>query len=291
MSNPVYRGTTVPVIHRQTIRFDPQRGYIIDTDYSGISGQAMGDLAAQYNFNGVATELVTEGGKLLLRSSDATLNNPIDTWELQGDAERKDLFQNPNWNTFAFGTVGSVVNENQMASIRYYLEQNTPAHGTGSPTTGGAFDAPAAGSTVADLSPLSGTLVERAYSRYLAGNDEFENDAYAGGYVIKHTANIPNRWVGPNGADLFNSNVGFIYSPAHLLTEISSSLWTLPVNVGTYFYNKVQFLGNDQPTAKNNYVWGWKKSRQSLDYAANNRLNVVQHYILEQFNSDDYPVN
>lgn len=288
MAGPVYRGTTQPVIYRQTIRSDPNRGVVIDTWYSCISATNLIALYNQFQFNGVAVEFTTEGGKVLLHATDATLNNPVDSWELIGDSERKDLFQNPNWGSFAYGTVGSQVSENQMAAIRFYLENNTPAHGTGNPTTGGAFDAPS-GST-ADLSPLANTLVERAYSRYLSGNDEFENDAYAGGYVLKHTANIPNRWVGPFGVDLFNTNVGYIYSPANLLSEISSSQWTLPVGIGTYFYNKIQVLGSIQPPAKSNYFWGWKKGRQTLDYAANNRLNVVQHYILEQWNTDDYLV-
>lgn len=289
MATPVYRGTTEPVIHRQTIRSDPNRGTVIDTWYSCISATNLINLYNQFQFNGVAVEFTTEGGKVLLHANDATLNNPVDTWELVGDSERKDLFQNPNWGVFAYDTVGSQVSQNQMAQIRQYLENNIPAHGPAN--TSGAFDLPGVGLGLIDLSALSDTIVERAYSRYLAGNDEFENDAYAGGYVLKHTANIPNRWIGYAGQDLFNTNCGAIYSPANLLTEVSSSLWTLPVQVGSYFYNKLQILGADVPNVRNNYMWGWKKGRQTLDYAANNRLNAVQHYVLEQFSTDDYFVN
>lgn len=291
MAIPVYRGTTQPIIHRQTIRSDPNRGTVIDTWYSCISAGNLIDLYNQFQFNGVAVEFTTEGGKVLLHATDATLNNPVDSWELIGDSERKDLFQNPNWNQ-ALGAPGSLFNSQLMASIVWFRNNNYPAHGPNN--IGGAFDplATATGipSYVNDLSSLSGSVVDRAYSRYQAGNEEFENDAYAGGYVLRHTANIPNRWLGYVGQDLFNINVGNIYSPAHLLTEISNSLWTNPVGTGTYLYNKVQTIGALTPQARVNYFWGWKKGRQNLDYASNNRLNVQQHYTLELWSSDDYPV-
>lgn len=231
---------------------------------------------------------------------DATANTPIDVWELIGDAERKDLFQNPNWGD-ALGAPGSLFNSQLMASIRWFLASEYPAHGPAN--VGGAFDPPQANDSIPvyvnDLSGLSGSIIDLAYSRYQSGNDEFENDAYAGGYVLRHTANVPNRWSGNitdssgvgAGALAMASNVGLIYPATNLLTEVSNnSFWTLPIVVGSWLYTTLFNISAIIPQAQANYFWGWKKSRQTIDTTANNRLNVTQHYILELWSSDDYQI-
>jgi hypothetical protein len=286
MAEPTYRGTTAPVIEEQEIVSDANRGTIINTRTTGISAQAMIALRNQYYFAGVDTRFVTKGGMLELLCRDATQYNPTDNWELIGDTERKDLFQNPNWGT-ELEVLGGPLEEDEMAAIRYYLENNTPAHAQAGGTPG-AFDAPAAGSVAAlqypSLEAFSGTLIERAYSRYQAGNDEFENDAYGGGYTLKHTTNIPNRYT----VNIADFNVGSIYSTANLLSEISNtSLWVLPAPPRLLY--KINLLGIDSPPSATGYFWGWKKGRSTEDTAANNRVNITQHYTLELWNTDDYP--
>jgi hypothetical protein len=278
---PKYRGTSAPVIEEQEIQTDVTRGTIINTVTSGISAQAMINLRNQYYFDGVDSRLITKGGMLKLLTRDATQYNSLDNWELIGDTERKDLFQNPNWGTFTFG--GAILTTNAMAWIRTSLQNELPPHGVNN--VGGAFD-PIMGEDGAlyqGLSPQSGTLLERAYSRYQAGNDEFENDAYGGGYVLKHTTNVPGRYT----VNIADFNVGSIYSTAALLSEVSNTnLWAFPAPPRLYY--KINLLGSEDPPSATGYFWGWKKGRSTEDTAANNRVNITQHYTLELWNTDDY---
>lgn len=259
---PIYtRGTNQPTIEWQRFRSDPTRGIVAVTGYSGIGIQQMEDLANQYAFNGVAYDLMIEKGVARLEVNDATMDNPIDNWEILGNVERKDLFQNPLW--------GNLISDGQMALILQHLENNDP------PST--AF---AIGQTP-DMSTLANTVVQRAYARYQAGNQEFENDAYGGGYVLKHTTNVSNRWT-QNIADF---NVGRIYSTAQLLSEVSSTqLWTFPIPNRLYY--KINSI--PVPTLREYFRWGWKKSRSDEDTTANNRVNITTHYVLEQWSTDDY---
>jgi hypothetical protein len=273
---PVIMGTLDMLLQKQTFKNDPQRGITVLSEYGGAGLAAAIALYNNYAFNGVTVDLAQEKGVFKLSANDATGNNPIDTWEILGDAERKDLFQMPKWS-------GAISNA-EMAAIRYYLGSEAPAHGPAN--VGGAFDAPVAANipaNTASLVALAGGVVERAYARYQAGNDEFENDAYAGGYVLKHTTNVNARWT-VNVADF---QVGQIYTTAELLTEIgNSALWNFPAPARIQY--KVNAAGLNAPTAQPFYTWGWKKCRSNEETAANCRVNIVQHYVLELWSTDDY---
>jgi hypothetical protein len=285
-TKPAYRGTTLPIISKQTVKSDPQRGTTILTEILGISFDTMVQMYNQFYANGVAVSFETENGRMKITADDATQNNPIDTWELEGDSPRLDLFSNPVW-----GVLSGLISENQMGQILAYLNSNTPAHNPAATPPNGAFDAPASSNDV-DLSPLSGGIVERAYVRYQLGNTEFEWDNVGAGYVLKHTCNIPNRWTGIAGgaADALNEYIGYIYTTGEMLSEITNGqIWTTPVNGNSYLYFKINYLGSiSTPITFGNYVWGWKKGRQDMGYAANNRLNITQKYVYGWWNSDDY---
>lgn len=258
MPTPTLRGTLQPQVERQRFRFDPTRGIVAETNYTGIGLAEMESLANQYAFNGVAYDLVIEKGVARLVANDATLDNPIDNWEILGNAERKDLFQNPLW--------GNLISDDQLALIQQHLENN---------------DKPSVAFADSGLTSLAGGVVQRAYARYQAGNQEFENDAYGGGYVLKHTTNVPNRWT----RNIADTNVGRIYSTSQLLTEVNSAiLWTFPIPNRLYY--KINNI--PVPTLREYFQWGWKKSRSDEDTTANNRVNITTHYVLELWSMDDY---
>lgn len=259
MANPVYlRGSKRAALTGQTFQFDPTRGETVISRYHSIDYNTMIALANQYAFDGVAYNLDLTQGIARLTANDATLNNPIDTWEILGNDERKDLFQNPLW--------GNAISDAQMSAILQHLENNdTPAIAFGDPA----------------LAALANGVVQRAYARYQAGNQEFENDAYGGGYVLKHTTNVPARWT-VNVADF---NIGAVYSTAKLISEITNSLlWIYPCPLRlVYKINNIPV-----PTLREYFQWGWKKSRSDESTVANNRVNITQHYVLEQWSTDDY---
>lgn len=270
MPFPIITGTLLALLQKQKYRFDPTRGEVIISDYKGANQSNIIGIANTAAAQGIAYELDLERGIAILTLDDATLNNPIDTWELSGNDERLDLFQNPLW--------GNDITDIQMSAIRAHLDNGDPIHGSGGGV--GAFDTPDASSNLASLTGLAGTVVERAYARYQAGNEEFENDAYGGGYVLRHTTNVPARWT-TNIADF---NVGFVYSTAHLITEISGGLWFFPAPSRLVY--KINHI--PVPILRENFFWGWKKGRSNEETTANNRVNIIQSYILELWSTDDY---
>lgn len=259
MPNPIYRrGSNRAALASQTFRYDPTRGELIVSEYHSHNYDSIIALANEYAFNGVAYDMKLSQGIARLMANDATLDNPIDNWELLGNEERKDLFQNPLW--------ANVITDAQMSAILQHLENN---------------DTPAITFADTALVTLAGGIVQRAYARYQAGNQEFENDAYGGGYVLKHTTNAPARWT-RNIADF---GVGAIYTPSHLVTEITNSaLWTFPCPSRLVY--KISNIPT--PPLREYFQWGWKKKRSDEDTAANNRINITQSYVLEQWSTDDY---
>lgn len=253
-----------------TTHSDPTRGITQTILARGLGRDQALAQADYYQSLGIEVTYTERFGVYDLHAVDSTFNNPIDDWELSGDEEHKDLFQNPRW--------ANALTDKQVAAIRVHLSNNetpTKAFSAGNTAVDGG------GNTVEDLSPLAGGIVQRAYARYQSGNDEFSNDAYGGGYVLRHTTNVPFRW----GTNIADFNVGAIYSTAHLLTEVSnSSLWVLPIPARLYY--KISNL--PVPTIREYFQWGWKKSRSTEHTMANHRISIVQHYILEQWSTDDY---
>lgn len=249
-------------MQRQVFRFDPSRGETVLTSWKGANQLDVEAIANVDAIEGVSYDLTFERGIASLNDDNATLNNPIDVWELAGNDERKDLFQNPIW--------ANVLTDDMLALIRQHLDDNdTPTQ---------AF----AGGQTPDISGFVGTSIERAYARYQSGNEEFENDAYGGGYVLKHTTNVPARW-GVNVADF---NVGYVYSTSELISEIGSfALWVYPAPFRLQY--KINHI--PVPTLREYFRWGWKKSRSNEDTTAHNRVNIVTSYVLEQWSTDDYP--
>lgn len=261
---PIVNGTLSPLTRRQAIRSDPQNGYIVITDVAGTDYGQMAAMANSYSFGGVAYDLETEGGISRLTATDATQNNPIDKWELIGSEERKDLFQNPMW--------AGQISDAQMSAIRTHLAND---------------DTPEIAFADSALASVAGGVVQRAYARYQAGNDQFENDAYGGGYTLKHTTNVPARWNTPNVTDL---NVGAVYSTMQLLTEVTNSLlWVLPIPIGGRLYTKLSLIGLQVSSqSRAYYTAGWRKSRSNEDTVANNRIAITQSYTVELWAADDY---
>lgn len=272
MPSATRTGSSLPQLQRQTFRSDPSRGETVISDYRGANQSAVIGNANIYGAAGIAYDLTLAGGLADLNANDATANNPIDNWEIVGNAERRDLFQNPLW--------ANDLTDDQLAAVRFYLNSDTSPANAFLDTSGTPVK-DSNGNTVANLHSLIGTVVQRAYARYQMGNDEFEHDAYGAGSVLRHTTNVPARW-GVNVADF---NVGFIYSTAQLITELSNpGLWIYPIpNRLIYKINHIPV-----PTLREYTRWGWKKSPSTEDTSASNRVNIQQHYVLGLWNTDDY---
>src|SRR5690606_6075756 len=100
-------------------------------------------------------------------------------------------------------------------------------------------------------------------------------------YVLRHTTNVSNRW-NVNIADI---NVNRLYTTAQLLSEAQNAgLWNYPLPPRlAYKINAIAV-----PTVQSGYLWSWLKSASSEASAANNRVNIVTEYALDQWSTDLY---
>ena len=258
------RGSLIPFLQNETYDFDPSRGYIYHADFKGISRAQMTALQQDYVNAGIACRLAyRQGGMSTLDIEDATQSYTIDVWEIESNGLTVDIFSHPN--------ALSNATPDQIAAIRAYLEQQS------TPDVAFADNGAGAGSKGVDLTPLAGGVIQRFYSLNQRGSTDYRRSHY----ILKHTTNAPARWtqnVSDNGVDA-------IYTPAQLLSEVSNAgLWIFPIPDRLYY--KINNIPIPAPQA--NYQWGWLKSGSTETTAANNRVNIVTQYELEQWSTDLY---
>ncbi len=253
------RGSPFPLPQSIAYDYDPQHGWVIRQHFRGIDSVRMQALQNDYVRGGVACRLIIEGDLATLETEDSTRQFTIDNWQLLGNSERMDIFSHPFLEALIIAGGGST--DAVIAKMREELEANT--------STAAAF---ASGV----LLPFAGTEVQDFYTLKLRGTEEFENDAFGGGYVLRHTTNAPNRW-DVNVADF---GVGEIYTPAQLLSEVQSTFyWIVPLPDRLAY--KISNI--PEPEVRVGYLWGWKKSRSTEVLSANNRIDIVTEYVLEQW--------
>lgn len=265
-----YRGSFLPQLQWEENDFDPQRGFIYRAMFKGMNSYNVEQLSNQYTAQGIACRLrySNEDGMTTLEVVDSTEEFTLDTWNLDGDEERVDLFSLPTMLSLFNGT-------DNFSTLRGDVENNTPTSQVVAAVQAAGFSSPQA------------NFVGRIYSLYLAGTTEFRNDAYGTGYVLKHSTNVSNRWT----VNVADSNVGEIYSPAELLTEVSSAtLWINPLPPRLqYKLSIIASIAQSLFPALPNYAWGWLKSRSNESTAANNRVNIQTNYTFALWSTDIYP--
>jgi hypothetical protein len=269
MPRPEINGSLLPFLQSETDRFDPARGFIYTAIFRGLSDKQIQDLQSDYVRGGVACSVTTSHGVSVLEVEDSTQQYTLDTWQLDGNEERIDGFSHPTLISI-FGTdTGVGGGADNFASLRTDLENQVRPSDLIQTLVSDGF------------SEESASTVARFYSLNQRGSPEFENDAFGGGYVLKHITNAPNRW----NSNIADFGVGMIYSTAQLLSEIrDSGLWILPCPARLVY--KIAHIPAPAPQA--NYFWGWRKSRSSESNSANNRIDIMQRYTLELWSLDYY---
>ena len=255
--NTTIRGSLLPFLQTETWDFDPSRGYIHRFDFKGASDLQMQALQQDFVRGGIACKLTFhQGDTASLDVEDSTLSYTIDKWELVGNEESRDSLSHPS--------VLALADDDDVAALRQALEnQESP-----SDVFGG----------IGGLADFVGTSIERRYSRILRGSTEYRH----GQYVLRHTTNAPARWT----VNIADAGVDMIYTPAQLLSEVSDGrLWVYPMPARLQY--KISNLVPPMP--QDFYLWGWLKSASTETTAANNRIDIVTEYTLEQWSVDDYP--
>lgn len=260
----IKRGSLFPQSQKVIIRYDPQSGIVIDNDWKGAGQPEMLALFQDYVASGIACQISYQNDIADLQSSDSTQQTTLDTWEVVGNEESVDGLSHP--------TVTQIASADQVAAMRAGLENITTALTT---TVGiitilnkPVFDGISDGDkfVLLDFMDLQ-----------VRGSTEYRKASYC----VRHTTNAPSRNL-PNIADVGVNN---IYTVAQFLTEVqSSALWLFPMPANLVY----QIANIPTPLPKTGYLWGWLKSPPVKATAANNRINIVTEYVLEQWSVNYY---
>jgi hypothetical protein len=309
MPSQVYRGLSVPVLKSQDWDWDQSSGYTMDQQYDGFDVSAMVRLANWYNSYGVTSHLHLEGGRATLITKDATGNYTIDKWEMAVDQSQPSIFENTLFNTLisdGTGTAAATVTDKSkvITMLRIALENSNPTNsasawngltqnplityetdGDGNVTTSSAGNTEAAEFLAALGADFTGNTAKmKQLKQYFDDYNLGVTNFISGRYTLRHTTNAPNRW----SANVADFNVEKVYTIAQLLSEVqNANLWVLPLPGYLAYKIANYFIPN---LRGKNYVWGALKERSSAVTAANNRIEITTEYLIDQINTNLYPM-
>ncbi len=253
MPKPRINGTLNPVRQPTEYTYDPQNGMQVVFKWEAAGGDlwplANAYAAARMGFTHIpnaakSTLIATASGP---QAGEGDFNT--DTWEILANEIQKDMLEHPRSLAIEESFPGTLI------LVKHETESGK-ALATTPPWSSGAV---ALGAT-------------RLYNLLVRGQTHFS----LGQYVLRHTTNVSNAY----NSNIADFNVERIYTTAQLLTEAgNSNLWTFPLP-GRLAY-KVQNL--PVPTARTDYLVGWRKLPSSENTAANNRVNITTEYWLEQW--------
>lgn len=285
MSTPqtIVRGDASSQLQRQIFDFDPTRGWNVISEYEGASQTILSALAQQYAAAGIACRLILEKDKGSIEAHDATQQYTLDTWQIVGNDESRDVLSHP--------TVLRICSDDQVAYIRYSinsLDTTKPVAGQ----IAKIFTDP--GWIAPTLSAPDQATMARFVGLVLRGSTDYRHAQY----VLRHTTNAPNRW--PSGsqgnwpANIAIRNVERLYTTSQLISEVVNAQWILPLP-GEMQYTIQQItsvapIGVQPNITPTGYLWSWLKSPSSTTTAANNRVEIATEYTLELWSTDDYEI-
>ena len=248
-------------VRRDTVRWDPTRGYSELIDYKGLSQQAALDLFQTYIGLGVACEVVYENDIAEVHINNSTQEITIDSWEIMGDEAQSDFLLHP--------TMLSNLTLTEIQELRQYLNEGL--------TSDQVF------ADMGAWEDLQNTAVERIYAAIFNGQTEYLTQKY----VLRHETSFSGR----STANIADVGVNQIYTIASLLSEVqNSSLWAFPLP-DRLAYKISNILPPYVPygySAPQNYVWGAFKSTSTESTVVNNRIQIRTDYSIDLINADAY---
>lgn len=256
MPAPIITGTIIPVPQPMEVTYDPQRGKVARQEYQS-AGNGLAGLAAAYQRQRLAFTHTPSSAvsRLVVWATGAELGEPetiIDSWEILGNEIQRDVKSAP-----AFASLTSA----QLGKIQAAVDA----------TNGGTPTAP-------DVVAGSLTIATALYDLLVQGTTQYA----LGQYVLRHSTNVAANYA----ANIADANIEKTYTTAQLTSEVTdASLWTFPMP-GRLVY-KIQNI--PAPTAKTNFLWGWRKLPSTETTDANNRIRITTEYWLEHWSLYIYP--
>jgi len=246
----IKKGSPFPQGQRYTIDYDPQRGFTYYSDYFGGSQEQLLALQQTMIQNGVACRLELYEDVGTLHVDDSTSQWTIDSWEIAGSSESVDGLAHPTMLALFAGGL-----DTNVAKMRQALQDNQSVDDFYNDLVNSGF------------SPTDAETASNFYILQQRGQTAFRQPSY----VLRHRTNVSNRWQ----ANVSDVGVNTIYTPAQLLTEVTSSgVWIFPLPPRLQF--KLAAIPPLAPEA--GYLWGWLKSPSVETTAANNRVDITTEY-------------
>src|SRR3954464_14869540 len=116
--NSIIRGTMLPFLQKEERDFDPTRGFVYRYEFKGASQALMDNLQMDYVRAGIACRVIhNQGDSATLEVLDSTQQYVIDSWEILGNEEARDIWQHPK-------ILHSNIFDDDWAVIREHLENN-----------------------------------------------------------------------------------------------------------------------------------------------------------------------
>jgi hypothetical protein len=271
----VRRGDMSPQLQNQSLSYDPDGGYVVKRAYRNFDYNQMLSLYYSYAAAGVGCEFNEEFGIFELHTTDTRGQERIDRWEVQIDEEQPSDLQNP---------VHKMAQNGYKAMLEYDLDVIARALHDGT-TLAEAQLAMEDDGDIPATNDLTQPETSLLFKQMVAGQTQYQCDKL----IVVHTTNVSNRYQ-LNIADV---NVNRLYSQPLFMSECrSSNLWVFPMPGAlqyaiTYFYNTFMPYVPPLP-ARQYYFWSWLKSGSPRVTVANNRVDIVTKFKLDQWPTNRY---
>lgn len=273
----IIKGDASPQLQRQTLRYDPQRGYTHTLEYQGIATPTQNSLLDLYNDNirnGVECSITYEKDKVILNVNDSTGANSIDTWQIVGSELTKDGLTHPYLTQF--------LSPQQVMAVRAGI--------TSLPSAQTSDDA---SNIIKDVLALPNIKIitdaqKALLTRFIGLQGRGATEYRVANYVLRHTTNVPNNYqtTFPFGnADRLFSTVDMIADCTNSTLYVNQLPPVMAATLATIdLTNQTAF----PIPASLNYAWAWLKGATTQTSAANNRVDIASEYTYECWSTDYY---
>lgn len=261
-------GTSEPMPQGISFSYDPRAGYTPGTEIRGPVNAMLGYSATLANFK-IPHTFKQEGpeGVVNITGGSPTDNGfaevPVDGWSMPRNELQKDIYESD------IALRIEDVKRGSLGAIRHDIDLMNQ----GLPTIA---DKPSTGpnDTHFTLDPSTQPDVLKLTSLILRGTSGFPVSKP----ILRHTQTISENYA---GTGFIFTNEECVYSFTKLMAEVNS----FPVKPPRWIYDRIEVLGDNAPTARNGYFYGWRKLPVDGNQAARYKSEISTEYHLDQWSS------
>lgn len=258
MSSVHLRGTLTPLRQRVSRRWHPENGWVVSEEFKTFNSVNAGALLDAYAHVGVEVEWSESFGVHVITTTDTRGEQRIDRWDMAVDEEYPSEYQNPR-NVALLG-----LSRRDLSLWKQGLANESD------------WD------TVWEqmFEPDNEAELGELYEAMQRGNTQYRKNCLC----LVHTTNVSNRYE----INIADTNVNRIYTHAQFLSEcLDTNLWVFPLP-GAVEYALTYFYNDNEPTPREGTLWGWLKSGSPRSSCANNRIDIVTRFKLDQWRVKPY---